>query len=302
MKNDGVILLRYSMEEIFILLIGYFNEWSGIFMKFNVSCVQMKPERYDVKRNIKTMCGFIDKVMEENANTNLIVFPELITSGYECHEEFHKIAEVACESDSIKIIGQAAKKYKTNIIFGFPERDAENKEVLYNSAAFVNEKGELGGTYRKVHLFDTEKKYFTPGRDYPVFDTSFGKIGVMICWDTAFPEVARIYALKDVDLLVVSTNWEKPYSDDWDLVTSARAFDNCVYLAAANRIGNDDKLSFFGHSRIVSPLGKSIAELNEEIEGVISAELDLQVPLKLREEYYTFFKDRRPDTYDLLVK
>lgn len=271
-------------------------------MKINVSCVQMRPVRYDVKGNVKKMCKFIDKVMKENENTDLIVFPELITSGYECHDEFHNIAEVAYESSTIKIIGQMAKKYKTNIIFGFPERDGKNKEILYNSVAYVNDRGELGGTYRKVHLFDTEKEYFTPGHEYPVFDTFFGKIGIMICWDTAFPEVARIYALKHVDLMVVSTNWEKPYSDDWDLVTSARAFDNCMYLAAANRIGDDDKLSFFGHSRIVSPLGKPIAELKEEIEGIISAELDLSIPIDLREKYYTFFNDRKPETYGLLVK
>ena len=271
-------------------------------MKINVSCVQMKPERYDVEGNIKKMCDFIHKVMKEKSDMDLIIFPELITSGYECYDEFKTLAEVATNASSVKIIGEIAKKYKTNIVFGFPERDDKDETILYNSAAFINHQGELSGVYRKVHLFDTEKKYFTPGCDYPAFDTNFGKIGVMICWDTAFPEVARTYALKEVDLIVVSTNWEKPYSDDWDLVTSARAFDNCIYLAAANRIGDDDKLGFFGHSRIVSPLGKPIVKLDEEIEGIISAELDLSIPVDLRDKYYTIFKDRKPATYKLLTK
>ena len=271
-------------------------------MKIKVSCIQMKPERYNVKYNLRKMCDFIHKTMEENKNTNLIVFPELITSGYECHEKFYDLAEVASQSHSINKIGELAKKYKTNIIFGFPEKDEQDIKILYNSVAFINNEGELLGTYRKVHLFDTEKKYFTPGSDYPIFETEIGKIGVMICWDTAFPEVARTYALKGADLLVVSTNWEKPYSDDWDLVTAARAFDNCIYLAAANRIGDDDTLGFFGHSKIVGPTGKPIVELKEEIEGIISAELDLSIPLELRDKYYTFFKDRKPQTYELLTK
>lgn len=271
-------------------------------MKINVSCIQIQPERCNTIVNLKKMCTFIDKCMKKNKDTNLIVFPELITSGYECYEEFYSLAEIASESYSIKKISELAKKYKTNIVFGFPEKHPKDNKLLYNSTAFIDDNGRLLGTYRKVHLFDTEKKFFTPGCEYPVFNTSIGKIGVMICWDTAFPEVARTYALKGADLLVVSTNWEKPYSDDWDLVTRARAFDNCIYLAAANRIGDDDTLGFFGHSKIVSPLGKPIVELNDEVEGIISAELDLSIPLKLRDSYYTFFKDRKPKTYEMLVK
>lgn len=271
-------------------------------MKINVTCIQMKPERYEVQENLEKMCCLITETMEENKSTNLIIFPELITSGYECQEEFFNLAEVASASTSIKKISQLAKNYNTNIIFGFPEKDEKTLTTLYNSTAFINNKGELLGTYRKVHLFDTEKKYFSPGEAYPIFETEIGKIGVMICWDTAFPEVARSYALKGADLLAVSTNWEKPYSDDWDLVTAARAFDNCIYLAAANRIGPDDKLDFFGHSKIVGPTGKTIVALNEEIEGTISAELDLSIPQNLRESYYTIFKDRKPKTYEGLVK
>jgi|GEM_PF-6933725 len=103
------------------------------------------------------------------------------------------------------------------------------------------------------------------------------------------PEVARTYCLKGDELLIVSTNLEKPYSDDWDLVTRARAFDNCIYLVAVNRVGRDKELGFFGHSKIIDPVGKPIKELNEEIEGSISAEIDLELPKKKRAEYYIKF-------------
>ncbi|PJI08395.1 MULTISPECIES: carbon-nitrogen hydrolase family protein [Clostridium] len=270
-------------------------------MKIKVSCVQMRPILKDVKTNLEKMTEFIEQVMKKQSNTDLIVFPELITSGYECEDEFYNFAETMQDGLSIKVIGELAKKYNTNIIYGFPERDSNKSNIIYNSSVFIDNSGKAIDTYRKVHLFDTEKKYFTPGSEFPVFDTSFGKIGIMICWDTAFPEVARIYSLKGAELIVVSTNWEKPYSDDWDLVTRARAFDNCVYLAAANRIGDDKNLGFFGHSKIVDPLGKPIKELNEEVEGIISAELDLETPKKLRKEYYTFFKDRRPELYKEII-
>jgi len=271
-------------------------------MRTNVSCVQMEPVMFNVTANLNKMIQFIDRVMAESPKTDLIVFPELITSGYECGNEFQNLAETAPDGESMKLIGAYAKKYKVHIIYGFPERDPFVRDVLYNSSVFIGSDGEVIGIYRKVHLFASEKSYFRPGCDYPLFDSPIGKIGIMICWDTAFPEVARAYALQGADLIVISTNWEKPYCDDWDLITRARAFDNTIYVAAANRIGFDVTLGFFGRSKIMGPLGVPIKELNEEVEGIISAELDYMLPIKLRYEYYTFFKDRRPDTYKILTK
>lgn len=270
-------------------------------MKIKVSCVQMEPKLLDVKENLNKMTRFISEVMEQDNETNLIVFPELITSGYECEDEFQNIAETIDDGYSINIIKELAKRFNTNIVYGFPERDEKLRDVIYNSSVFIDNNGDVLGVYRKVHLFDTEKKYFRAGCKFPIINTSFGKIGLMICWDTAFPEVSRIYSLKGAELLIVSTNWENPYSDDWDLVTRARAFDNCIHLVAANRVGYDKKLGFFGHSKIIDPLGKPIEELNEELEGIISAELDLNVSLELRKKYYTLFKDRRPELYEKIV-
>ncbi|MCR3760480.1 carbon-nitrogen hydrolase family protein [Clostridium felsineum] len=271
-------------------------------MKINVSCVQMKPVLMDIQANVRKMEKFIKEIAEENKNVNLIIFPELITSGYECDEGFYNLAERIYDGFSIEKISKLAKKYKVSIIYGFPERDEQRDNVIYNSSVYIDNKGVVLGTYRKVHLFDSEKKYFTPGSEFPIFNTDFGKVAMMICWDTAFPEVARIYALNGAELIAISTNWEKPYSEDWDLVTSARAFDNCIYIAAANRIGQDKKLSFFGHSRIVSPLGKPIKELNEEVEGVISSQLDLETAKKLKRDYYTLFEDRRPELYKRILE
>ena len=279
-------------------------------MKVNVTCVQIEPVLRDYHKNLEKMCAYIEQTMDENPQTNLIIFPELITTGYECGRDFQNLAENIVGGHSMKIIGALAKEYRVHIVYGFPERDMEQQDVLYNSAVLIDDAGEIKGVYRKVHLFAKEKDYFKAGNSYPVFNTTVGKIGIMICWDTAFPEVARILALKGAELLVVPTNWEKAYltsidtknQKDWDLITRARAMDNCTYLASANRIGLDQTLRFFGRSNIIGPTGDAIAERLEEEEGLISAELDYSFPAQLRTEYYTYFEDRRPDTYEELTK
>lgn len=93
----------------------------------------------------------------------------------------------------------------------------KEEDILYNSQFFLDDTGVLLGTYRKVHLFDSEKNYFTPGDQFKVFDTKIGRIGrigLFICYDAFFPEAARSLAIQGVDLLVNSTNWEKPYDYD----------------------------------------------------------------------------------------
>lgn len=273
-------------------------------MEITVSCVQLWPKLGDKKKNLEKMKAYIEKTMEDNPNTDLIVFPELMTTGYEgTREQFQSMAETLPDGESMKFIGNLAAKHRVYIVYGFAERDPVHTDILYNSAVLIDKYGEPMGTYRKVHPFAGEKMWCRAGCEFPIFETEIGKLGIMICWDTGFPEVARTYALKGADLLIVSTNWEDPYDEDWDLITKARAFDNTLHLVAANRIGDDGKaLSFFGHSKIIGPTGKELAALDERNEGIISAELDLGLTQSERARYYTFFKDRRPDTYGELVK
>ena len=273
-------------------------------MKISVSCAQLLPKLGDRAANLEKMSAYVEQIMAEKPGTNLIVFPELMTSGYEgTPEMFQELAETLPNGESMQVMGALAKKHHVHIIYGLPERDPVLTDVLYNAAVLINSDGVAVGTYRKVHPFADEKRWCRAGCEVPVFDTEIGKIGIMICWDTGFPEIARCCALKGADLLVVSTNWEDPYADDWDLITKARAFDNTLHLVAANRIGDDGKtLSSFGHSKITGPTGREIAALDERKEGYISAELDLSLTQKERARYYTFFKDRRPEVYTEIVK
>jgi len=264
----------------------------------------MKPKLGDFQVNLSRMEQFVREIVLARPDTNLIVFPELITSGYEnTKEEFAKLAEkIDLSSDSINRMSALCVAHKLNIVYGLPEAAPDISALYYNSMVMLGEDGSILGSYRKVHPFDTEKVWCRPGNEIKAFDTPFGRVGMMICWDAAFPEISRIYALQGAELLIVSTNWENPYSEDWDLLTRARAFDNTLHLISANRIGRDKELSFFGHSNIISPVGKVITSLDEEAEGIIHAKLDLSTTAQLREEYYTFFKDRQPWCYKELTK
>lgn len=266
--------------------------------KINVSCIQTYPKMFQKKYNLDNMKKLLIKTMEIYPDTQLVVFPELATTGYQCQEEFYNMAETADKNSfSVKIMSELAKEYNVYIIYGMAEKDSVDEKIIYNSQMFLDNKGEILGTYRKVHLFDSEKSWFTPGSEFKVFNTDIGRIGLFICYDAFFPEAARILSIQGVDLLVNSTNWEKPYDYDMDMVMAARALENTVYLACCNRIGDDTSLEFFGHTRILDSLGKVISKVDGEIEGIANATIDYKKAETMKEEYYTMLTERRPELY-----
>lgn len=266
-------------------------------MKCNVLCIQTQPILCDRDANLSNMTQLLEAGLEEHPKTNLVVFPELAVSGYECDEEFKNLAEPCnMTSKSIKTFADLAVKNNIFIIFGMPECDVDTS-LIYNSQILIDNKGEIVGSYRKVHLFDGEKRWFEAGDKFSVFETEIGKIGLLICYDSSFPEVSRILALKGADLLVNSTNWEKPYCTDMELMMSARAFENAIPFVCCNRIGFDKTLGFFGHSRILDAQGNPVCAITDEIEGYIYASIDFERTKKHRRDYYTMLDERRPDLY-----
>lgn len=270
-------------------------------MKCNIICIQTHPELNKKEKNLSRMEELIYHAMKQHPDAQLIVFPELCVTGYQCNEYFNELAEVITpDAPSVVKMARLAKEYKIHIIYGIPERDAQNPSILYNSQVFLDDEGNILGTYRKVHLFDQEKNWLTPGTKFKVFDTKIGRIGLFICYDAFFPEAARCLAIQGVDLLVNSTNWEKPYDYDMDMVMAARALENTVYLACCNRFGPDTTLDFFGHTRILNPLGQVITAVDGEKEGIIYASLDYDKEKKMKDEYYTMLTERRPELYTAL--
>lgn len=276
-----------------------------------VTCVQMAPAAADYAANMKKIAACVDRVMEERPETDLIVFPEAASTGIILTpEEVRQNAYVLEEDPGIERIQKLARRYGVYIAYGLAERDPDEPDIIYNAVAVLSREGELLGSSRKVQLVQEECDRYTSGSDYPVYEADFGRFGIMVCWDTAFPETARSLALQGADLLVSCSNWEVTTSEnftmdteaDWDLLTRARAFDNTLFLAAANRVGEERGTEFIGNSRIIDPLGRVVAELPDQAEGIVSAELDLSLSRTMRSEYYRLLEDRHPETFDELTK
>jgi len=275
---------------------------------------------YDKQKNLNKMLHYIDEAANKGAN--LIVFPEACLQGYlyslnhsitaEEFEYHFKNAEPIDGPSTMRIIDKA-KQRNITVIFGMIE-DAEvgGNTVLYNCSVAVGPEGVIG-VYRKVHQPGDELHIFNDGIDWPVFDTEVGKIGMLICYDKIFPESGRELALRGAELLIMPTAWPLMSNKEEDLETDhsgylynlfdfTRAAENQTFFISSNQVGVCELTGrvFYGHSRIVSPFGKTIAEIGYE-EGMAVATINVQQTL-LRTRTYDLFthnliKDRKPHTY-----
>lgn len=247
--------------------------------EINVAVVQMKPGLGEIEDNLVRMSDFISKVASEQ-KVDLIVFPELITTGYELGLKFTQAAQIIPGPTS-NLIAQRAQEMGVYIAFGMVAKERV-ESILYNAAVLVGPDGELVGNYYKTHLKGEERMAFREGYRLPVFDTEFGALGLMLGWDLSFPEVARSLTLDGAELLCVLGNWEKEDIDEWDTLCKARAYENACFVAAANRVGADVTVKFGGHSQIVGPRGAVFNKLpgEEEVKDEKKAEKKPEEPKK----------------------
>jgi agmatine deiminase len=213
---------------------------------------------------------------------------------------------------STELFSELAKKHRIVIIAPLFEKSKEGK--FYNTAVIIGCDGEIMGTYRKVHIpydpYFYEKDYFEAGdTGYQVFETSFARVGVLICYDQWFPEAARINALRGADIIFYPTaiGYVKGYTsadgdwhDAWRTVQRAHAISNGIHVAAVNRVGEEDELEFWGGSFICDSFGKVVVEASTTKEEVLIATLDLGKNKKIQEGW-GFLRNRRPDTYKQLT-
>jgi len=271
-----------------------------------VAAVQMRPVLNEMEENLVRMADYIIKICGSQ-KVDIIVFPELITTGYECGVRFTDLAQ-RIPGASVNVLAQRAAEFGVYVAFGMPAKE-KVESILFNSAVLIGPDGELVGEYRKVHLKGEERMTFRAGFRYPIFETKFGNIGLLLGYDLAFPEAARTLALDGAELILVCANWEKPRNEEWRTYVMARAFENSCFIAAANRVGEDVTYSFIGDSMIVGPRGQTLASLageiapktNEPAEGYALARIDLYDVRRNREEFQTL-QNREPDTYKALVR
>ncbi|QCS44859.1 nitrilase family protein [Natrinema versiforme] len=251
-------------------------------------------------------------IVRENASADLVVLPELSTTGY----VFDSIEEVAAlaeprDGPTGRAWETVAAETDTWIVGGFAEADGG---AFYNSALIVSPDG-IEGVYRKVHRWNEEKRWFDPGDDAPVFETPFGRLGVQICNDLWFPEQTITQARAGADLIAVPTNWVPEPAGEGAAVnaerqagwtmgvhqTIAHANANRVFIACADRAGTERGTSFEGQSVVVDPIGVPLAGPAPRTgEHTVLADCDLP---RARSKRLTgrddVLADRRPDVYDL---
>lgn len=198
-----------------------------------------------------------------------------------------------------------------NMVLIVPWYEEAQTGVYYNSACVIERDGTVLGTYRKTHIPHVgpcfwEKFYFKPGNlGYPVFDTSVGRIGLIICYDRHFPEVARAVGLQGAELVFnPSATVESLSRYLWELEQPAHAVANGYWVAASNRVGTEEPLSsqkFYGSSYFCNPRGKITAQASDREDEVLVADIDLDMIREVRNTWQ-FLRDRRPETYGFMTE
>lgn len=269
----------------------------------------------DPSKNITKSIELIRKAAEEGAS--IICLQELFTTLYFCnehHEENFDLAE-PINGELVKRLSNLSRELGIVLIAPFFEKRAPG--LYHNSLVVIDADGSVLGNYRKMHIPDDpgfhEKYYFAPGdkeSGFQVFNTKFGKIGALICWDQWYPEAARITALKGAEIIFYPTaigtlkresrKQKKAFKDAWITIQRSHAIANGCFVAAVNRIGKENGNKFWGNSFVAGPFGEILKQGGEK-EEVIITEIDLNAIESQRREW-PFFRDRRIDVYDGVLK
>lgn len=270
--------------------------------KIKIAAIQMSTVA-DKMENVRTVKTYLEKIKDENPD--FVILPEMFCCPYQT-ENFPIYAEKEGGPVWQQLSGYA-KQYGIYLIGGsMPEKDAEGN--VYNTSYIFDREGKQIGKHRKVHLFDIDVKggqtfkesdTLTAGDSDTVFDTEFGKIGVMLCFDIRFPELSRMMVNDGAKVIFVPTAFNMTTGPaHWELSFRTRALDNQIYMVgcAPARDITAGYISW-GHSIVTNPWG-AVVDMLDEKEGILLAELDMGYEERVREEL-PLLKSRRKDMYRL---
>jgi N-carbamoylputrescine amidase len=280
--------------------------------KFTIGLVQMACGR-DPNENLAKAEWRVREAAAKGAQ--IICLQELYRSQYFCREEDARLFDLAepIPGPTTEAFSRLAAELQIVVIASLFERRAAG--VYHNTVAVLDADGTLAGLYRKMHIPDDplyfEKFYFTPGDlGFRTFDTRYGKIAALICWDQWYPEAARLAALGGAEVLFYPTaiGWhpaeKQQYGaaqhDAWRTIQRSHAIANGIYVAAVNRVGfegpPDRGLEFWGASFVVDPFGQILAEASHDREEILLVECDRRRIDEVRRNW-PFLRDRRIDAY-----
>lgn len=264
----------------------------------------------EIKRiNIEKHLGLIEDAAKQGVQ--ILCMQEVFTTPYFCAEQqtrWYEAVEKIPDGPTVKLMQDAAKQHGMVIIV--PIYEEEITGVYYNTAAVIDADGKYLGKYRKNHIPHVapgfwEKFYFKPGNlGYPTFDTAYARIGVYICYDRHFPEGARALGLNGAEIVFNPSATVAGLSEYlWRLEQPAHAVANGYFVGAINRVGYEAPWNigeFYGQSYFCDPRGQFIAEAKRDEDALVVADLNLDLIREVRNTWQ-FFRDRRPETYELLV-
>lgn len=244
--------------------------------------IQMDVIPGDWRKNLASVLMHLEAA--SNLQADLCVFPEMWSTGFRMDKYFPTLAKNAY-FPTMDYLSQWARRFHFYILAGsLPEVEGEQ---IFNTSFLFSPEGKVLGSYRKIHLFPPflEPNYFTAGAEPVVFDTPWGKIGVLICFDLRFPSEFAILRKKGARIVIIPAQFPKPRLNHWSVLLQARAIENQYFVAGCNRTGEDSpSQSFFGHSMIIDPWGEILMQGREE-ETLVALELNLSQTETARQEF-----------------
>lgn len=262
-----------------------------------VALVQAAPELGDVDANLAKMKATLGRI-----DAQLVLFGELYLSGYMCRDAFRRLAE-PIDGPSVAAVSRLAQEHGTDVLFGFPELDPATG-TLYNSAVLADAKGGVVA-YRKIYPANfgpfEELEYFGRGQELRVVQSQAGRLGLMICYDSFFPEVAKALALRGAGVLAVISAAPATSKPFFDRILVARAIENTTFVLYSNLVGTELNVVFAGGTQALGPRGDELGRAEDYREGTVEVELnpsDLGVARRFRPT----LRDTRPEILEELAK
>jgi N-carbamoylputrescine amidase len=284
---------------------------------FTLGLVQMRCQP-DGEANVDQAVASIREAAGRGAQ--IVCLPELFRTPYFCQRQDPSLFDLAepIPGPSTERLAQAARATGAVVVASLFE--LRTAGVYHNTAVLLDADGDIAGLYRKMHIPDDplyyEKYYFTPGDlGFRAFDTRFGRVGMLVCWDQWYPEAARLTALQGAQVLLYPTaiGWHprekaefgQAQHEAWELIQRSHAVANGVYVAAVNRVGHegaaDAGLEFWGGSFVSDPFGRVLHRAGHQAPEIVIATCDPRQTEDTRRNW-PFLRDRRIDAYGGLTR
>lgn len=253
------------------------------------------------EKNYINVEKLIEKAMAVEDKPDILLLPEDWSSGFS-DKMFHEIDKYVEDIDGPSLAFLRSKAIENNVWIVGGSISIKINGENYNTTYVINREGELVGDYSKMHLYSDmdEDVAYKHGEKTDIIETEFGKLGLMICYDIRFCELAKTYALKGAEAIFVVSDFPNPRVDHWRTLLKSRAIENQLFVVACNRVGESPMGTYCGHSIIIDPWGKVIAEGSDEQE-IIYGEINLSEVNEPRELIHVF-NHRRPTSYHELIK